>query len=306
MPIPLCESPCEFSCPDGSYHNQESYFLGQPMPLNGCCGNNVQDTCLSDPPVGISQNPNKGGKKFRKQSGNMRGAIGGKSPCKCKTTVTNISDESTVVRYGKKVCGNHCCGECEEASSTSSQKFSNFTSGRTGNRWFNAEGDGVLLEEEEPNDDVDGDAGVSTAPTMKAMPSIQDTGQNMLSNEFRSLEDVSLFQPLAPENNPNHADFDPSLEGSKDNLGRVRRSNSEWDEINRQSASSSGDMMAQGVNIKGLGRSLGRNTSTTSYNDKQGKSSPIVINQAGQGQMSMLVIGGLVLIAVVILIRKDK
>ena len=280
MPIPLCESPCEFSCPDGSYHNQESYFLGQPMPLNGCCGNNVQDTCLSDPPVGISQNPNKGGKKFRKQSGNMRGTS------------------------AKRKCSTFCRGN--EASSTSFNKFSNFTSGRTGNRWFNAEGDGVLLEEEEPNDDVDADAGVSTAPTMKAMPSIQDTGQNMLSNEFRSLEDVSLFQPLAPENNPNHADFDPSLEGSKDNLGRVRRSNAEWDEINRQSASSSGDMMAQGVNIKGLGRSLGRNTSTTSYNDKQGKSSPIVINQAGQGQMSMLVIGGLVLIAVVILIRKDK
>lgn len=73
MPIPLCESPCEFSCPDGSYHNQESYFFGQPMPLNGCCGNNVQDTCLSDPPVGISQNPNKGGKKFRKQSGDWGG-----------------------------------------------------------------------------------------------------------------------------------------------------------------------------------------------------------------------------------------
>ena len=165
MPIPLCESPCEFSCPDGSYHNQESYFLGQPMPLNGCCGNNIQDTCLSDPPVGISQNPNKGGKKFRKQSGNIRNkeqvkvvsrAIGGKSPCKCKTTITNIYDGSTVVRYGKELCGNHCCGECKEASSTSFNKFSNFTSGRTGNRWFNAEGDGVLLEEEEPNDDIDG------------------------------------------------------------------------------------------------------------------------------------------------------
>ena len=231
--------------------------------------------------------------------------------CKCYGASTDESDlwkETTftapTLTEAKRKCSIFCRGK--EASSTSFNKFSNFTSGRTGNRWFNAEGDGVLLEEEEPNDDVDADAGVSTAPTMKAMPSIQDTGQNMLSNEFRSLEDVSLFQPLAPENNPNHADFDPSLEGSKDNLGRVRRSNAEWDEINRQSASSSGDMMAQGVNIKGLGRSLGRNTSTTSYNDKQGKSSPIVINQAGQGQMSMLVIGGLVLIAVVILIRKDK
>tara|TARA_R110002050_G_scaffold57522_1_gene129660 strand:+ start:3341 stop:4072 length:732 start_codon:yes stop_codon:yes gene_type:complete len=223
--------------------------------------------------------------------------------CKCYGASTDESDlwkETTftapTLTEAKRKCSIFCRGK--EASSTSFNKFSNFTSGRTGNRWFNAEGDGVLLEEEEPNDDVDAEASATpiTAPMMKAMPQY-DTGLDMMD---------SRFQPLAPENNPNHADFDPSLEGSKDNLGRVRRSNAEWDEINRQSASSSGDMMAQGVNLKGLGRSLGRNTSTTSYNDKQGKSSPIVINQAGQGQMSMLVIGGLVLIAVVILIRKDK
>ena len=54
-------------------------------------------------------------------------AIGGKSPCKCKTTITNIHDGSTVDVYGKQLCGNHCCGECKEASSTSFNKFSNFS-----------------------------------------------------------------------------------------------------------------------------------------------------------------------------------
>jgi hypothetical protein len=227
--------------------------------------------------------------------------------CKCMGADNQVWKESTFTaptyEEAKRKCAIFCRGK--EASSTSFNKFSNFTSGRTGNRWFNAEGDGVLLEEE-PNDDVDADAGVSTAPTMKAMPSIQDTGQNMLSNEFRSLEDVSLYQPLAPENNPNHADFDPSLEGSKDNLGRVRRSNSEWDEINRQSASSSGDMMAQGVSLKGLGRRSSTTTIGGQDRNTQDGNTPIIIQQAGFGKMSYVLIAGALIFAAIIYSRKNK
>lgn len=230
-------------------------------------------------------------------------AIGGESPCKCKTIITNIYDGTSVTVFGKKMYGKHCLGECEGTFSTSSQKFSNFTSGLTGNRWFNAEGDGILLEEEEPNSDVDADSGASdtpiTAPIMKAIPQY-DTGLDMMD---------SRFQPLSPENNPNHADFDPSLEGSKDNLGRVRRSSAEWDAINQQS---SGDMMAQGVSLRGLGSG----TRTTTINGTQGKNTqgkntqdgntPIIIQQAGFGKMSYILIGGALLVAAIIYSRKGK
>ena len=237
------------------------------------------------------------------------GREGGESQWSCQcldkrngdvvNSTTFFASSATAAR---QYCSDFCRGS--EASSTSSQKFNNFTSGRTGNRWFNAEGDGVLLEEEQPNSDVDADSGVSPAPIMKALPSIQDTGQNMLSNEFTSLDDRSLYQPLAPENNPNHADFDPTLEGSKDNLGRVRRSNSEWDAYNQQS---SGDMMAQGVSLRGLGRG----SRTTTINGTQGKNTqggntPIIIQQAGFGKMSYILIGGALLLAAIIYSRKGK
>ena len=78
--------------------------------------------------------------------------------CKCMGADNQVWKESTFTaptyEEAKRKCAIFCRGK--EASSTSSQKFNNFTSGRTGNRWFNAEGDGFLLEEEEPNDDVDG------------------------------------------------------------------------------------------------------------------------------------------------------
>ena len=231
-------------------------------------------------------------------------AIGGESPCKCKTIITNINDGTSVTVFGKKMYGENCLGECEGTFSTSSQKFSNFTSGLTGNRWFNAEGDGILLEEEEPNSDVDADSGMQDS-------SMQDYNlyppKMSLSNDIRydpdQTSDLSQFG-LPNENNPNHVDFDPSLEGSKDNLGRVRRSSAEWDAYNKQS---SGDMMAQGVSLRGLGSG----TRTTTINGTQGKNTqdgntPIIIQQAGFGKMSYILIGGALLVAAIIYSRKDK
>ena len=194
----------------------------------------------------------------------------------------------------KRKCAIFCRGK--EASSTSSQKFNNFTSGLTGNRWFNAEGDGILLEEEEPNSDVDADSGASdtpiTAPIMKAIPQY-NTGLDMMD---------SRFQPLSPENNPNHADFDPTLEGSKDNLGRVRRSSAEWDAYNRQS---SGDQMAQGVRL-GTGKGSRFTINGIQRKNTQGGNTPIIIQQAGFGKMSYILIGGALLLAAIIYSRKDK
>ena len=44
---------------------------------------------------------------------NFRGAIGGGSPCNCKKTET-LSDGSTLTHYGRKMCGQTCCGSCKD------------------------------------------------------------------------------------------------------------------------------------------------------------------------------------------------
>tara|TARA_R110002012_G_scaffold113857_1_gene259985 strand:+ start:1394 stop:2107 length:714 start_codon:yes stop_codon:yes gene_type:complete len=217
--------------------------------------------------------------------------------CKCMGADNQIWKESTFTaptyEEAKRKCAIFCRGK--EASSTSSQKFNNFTSGLTGNRWFNAEGDGILLEEEEPNSDVDADSGMQDS----SMPKMS------LSNDvpmgYDPNFDLSQFG-LPNENNPNHADFDPTLEGSKDNLGRVRRSSAEWDAYNRQS---SGDQMAQGVRL-GTGKGSRFTINGIQRKNTQGGNTPIIIQQAGFGKMSYILIGGALLLAAIIYSRKDK
>lgn len=41
------------------------------------------------------------------------GASGETSPCNCKRTET-LSDGSVLTHYGKKVCGQTCCGSCKD------------------------------------------------------------------------------------------------------------------------------------------------------------------------------------------------
>ena len=44
---------------------------------------------------------------------NFRGAIGETSPCNCKKTET-LSDGSVLTHYGRKMCGQTCCGSCKD------------------------------------------------------------------------------------------------------------------------------------------------------------------------------------------------
>ena len=44
----------------------------------------------------------------------FRGASGESSPCNCKTTQT-LSDGTVLTFFGKKLCGDRCCGQCKGA-----------------------------------------------------------------------------------------------------------------------------------------------------------------------------------------------
>ena len=123
--------------------------------------------------------------------------------------------------------------------------------------WYTVDG-----EEEEPKEDTI--QGTSSEPTPVSVPT-EDTTLNQAtkSQELYTLESEGFpqlyeqeggnFGQRAPINDPNSLEFDPEAEGSRTSTGEVRRSRAEWDEYNKQSAASSGDMMAQGVVFGGGG-----------------------------------------------------
>jgi len=101
--------------------------------------------------------------------------------------------------------------------------------------------------------------GTSSAPTPVDIQPAADTTQSIVEREFTPVQETlrdtdgnfNIFR-LAPENDPNSAEFDPTLPESQV-AGKPRRSSEEWDTYNKQLSASSGDMMAQGVVFGGGG-----------------------------------------------------
>lgn len=115
--------------------------------------------------------------------------------------------------------------------------------------WYTANGD-----EETSAENVA--EGTSTPPT--PVEPVVAQAQSSVQKAFTPVQenlgafDNNLLFRLAPENDPNSAEFDPTLPESQV-AGSPRRSSEEWDEYNKQRASSSGDMMARGVVFGGVG-----------------------------------------------------
>tara|TARA_R110000824_G_scaffold6208_2_gene28630 strand:- start:4278 stop:4823 length:546 start_codon:yes stop_codon:yes gene_type:complete len=128
--------------------------------------------------------------------------------------------------------------------------------------WYTANGDEETSQENVAE-------GTSTPPT----PVEPAVAQSIVEKEFTPVQETlrdtdgnfNIFR-LAPENDPNSAEFDPTLPESQVG-GAPRRSSEEWDEYNKQRASSSGDMMARGVVFGGVGGvGGGENGKTTVIN----------------------------------------